>query len=279
MENTVFSEVRGNAIWDGIKEGIKMMIPFLAGLGIRQWFSDYQNALMWTAALVMAIGIAFYDQWKPIKKHVHQPLPIPNHNPKENTGRTPLVIESAFYGVNDTRSKPVEIPVFSDSVNIEVSSLPDHYHGELKRLLVNYTCGAVRRTVVRREYSQLMLPPDWEMWLQATADVLVYDLGPLIGSYEALRDTGTIASAKPLRIPVAGDPVGLTSEQRQLQRNKQDLLRISVHATRAWSKVEVNTNYYRLPVWNDDSSIEELIKTLRDFRSMLLWMFYGGVAP
>jgi hypothetical protein len=59
MENTVFAEVRGNAIWDGIKEGVKLMIPFLAGLGIKQWFAEHQTAIMWTSALVVAVAIAF----------------------------------------------------------------------------------------------------------------------------------------------------------------------------------------------------------------------------
>jgi hypothetical protein len=55
-------ELRPHATWDLIREGIKMMLPFLAGLGITQWVSEYKIALMWAAAILVAAAIAYWDR-------------------------------------------------------------------------------------------------------------------------------------------------------------------------------------------------------------------------
>jgi hypothetical protein len=63
MDKTpLLRELRPHAIWDVIKEGVKLMIPFLAGLGIREWVHSHEVALMWTAALLVAAAIAFWDR-------------------------------------------------------------------------------------------------------------------------------------------------------------------------------------------------------------------------
>lgn len=58
---TVWSEVRGSAVWDGIKEGGKLMLPFIAGFGVRQWVTDHAVKLMWAAAFVISALIAYWD--------------------------------------------------------------------------------------------------------------------------------------------------------------------------------------------------------------------------
>jgi hypothetical protein len=59
-------ELRPHATWEvvreGFREGIKMMLPFLAGLGIQQWISNYRTQLMWTAAIIVAAAIAYWDR-------------------------------------------------------------------------------------------------------------------------------------------------------------------------------------------------------------------------
>jgi hypothetical protein len=74
MGNGVWTEVRGNAYYDGIKEVAKLMLPFLAGLGTRQWFTDHSTALMWTAAFFVSGAIAFWDQM-PKRRHVRSVIP------------------------------------------------------------------------------------------------------------------------------------------------------------------------------------------------------------
>jgi uncharacterized coiled-coil protein SlyX len=59
-------ELRPHVVWDAIKElareGIKMMLPFLVGLGITKWVHEHSVELMWTGAIVMATLIAFSDR-------------------------------------------------------------------------------------------------------------------------------------------------------------------------------------------------------------------------
>jgi hypothetical protein len=55
-------ELRPHATWDLVREGIKMMLPFLAGLGIQQWIREYRTPLMWTAAILVAVAIAYWDR-------------------------------------------------------------------------------------------------------------------------------------------------------------------------------------------------------------------------
>lgn len=63
MGNEVWAEVRGNAYWDGIKEAVKLMLPFLAGFGIQKWITQYATPLMWTGAFVIALAIAYWDRF------------------------------------------------------------------------------------------------------------------------------------------------------------------------------------------------------------------------
>jgi hypothetical protein len=58
--NEIIRELRSHALWDALKEGARMMLPFIAGFGIREWVHVYATALMWTAAMAVAAGIAFW---------------------------------------------------------------------------------------------------------------------------------------------------------------------------------------------------------------------------
>jgi hypothetical protein len=59
-------ELRPHATWDILRElgreAIKMMLPFLAGLGIKSWVHDYATPLMWTTAIAVAALIAYSDR-------------------------------------------------------------------------------------------------------------------------------------------------------------------------------------------------------------------------
>jgi hypothetical protein len=68
-------ELRPNFIYDMLKEGAKLMLPFLAGLGIRQWVHQYATALMWTAAFCVAAIVAFADRFiNKVKRKAPPPL-------------------------------------------------------------------------------------------------------------------------------------------------------------------------------------------------------------
>lgn len=88
-------ELRPHATWDLIKEGAKLMLPFLAGFGIKEWAHTHATALMWMAAIVVAASIAFCDRLFPRKAHpmsrAVQPLADARENEprKENAQRTP----------------------------------------------------------------------------------------------------------------------------------------------------------------------------------------------
>src|SRR5579863_1409354 len=62
-------ELRPHAVWDIIREGIKLMLPFLAGLGIKSWVHDHATPLMWTGALAVAALVAYSDRL-PRRKHL-----------------------------------------------------------------------------------------------------------------------------------------------------------------------------------------------------------------
>ena len=65
-------ELRPNVTWDIIKESIKLLLPFLAGLGVREWVHGHAIALMWTVAVIVAAVIAFWDRLT-----VHKLSPVP----------------------------------------------------------------------------------------------------------------------------------------------------------------------------------------------------------
>jgi hypothetical protein len=76
-------ELRPHIIWDGTKEGMRLMLPFLAGLGAREWFHEYATALMWTVALVVAGCIAFWDRlsMRPPSKTAQNQEPVSKPDP------------------------------------------------------------------------------------------------------------------------------------------------------------------------------------------------------
>jgi hypothetical protein len=61
MANTVWSGVRANTVYDVIKEGAKLMLPFIAGLGVKPWITEHSTGLMWAGAFTVAAVIAFWD--------------------------------------------------------------------------------------------------------------------------------------------------------------------------------------------------------------------------
>lgn len=65
-------ELRPHATWDAIRElireAIKLMLPFLAGLGIKAWVHEYATPLMWTGAVAMAALVAYSDRLPRLRK-------------------------------------------------------------------------------------------------------------------------------------------------------------------------------------------------------------------
>lgn len=80
MENMpgVWDDVRGNVIWDAVKEGAKLMLPFLTGLGIREWLSVNSMLLAWCGAILVTATIAFWDNMPKSKwrKKAHPTIPV-----------------------------------------------------------------------------------------------------------------------------------------------------------------------------------------------------------
>jgi hypothetical protein len=70
-DQTLIRELRPHAIWDIAKEGAKLMLPFLAGIGIREWVHSHAAGLMWVAAIVMALIVAYGDRL--LRSRVVQP--------------------------------------------------------------------------------------------------------------------------------------------------------------------------------------------------------------
>ena len=60
-----------------------MMLPFLAGLGIREWVHDHATALMWTVAIIIASVIAFWDQLHRLRTPHAAPLPLSSPDAEE----------------------------------------------------------------------------------------------------------------------------------------------------------------------------------------------------
>jgi hypothetical protein len=103
-------ELRPHALWDIIREGVKMMIPFLTGLGIKSWVHDYATPLMWTAAIAAAALIAYSDRI-PRRKKATTPLPddpyAGKRSDRTNETAPSLQIISARYGIGGTADKDV----------------------------------------------------------------------------------------------------------------------------------------------------------------------------
>ncbi len=126
-------ELRPHATWDVIREGIKLMLPFLAGLGMKQWTHDHATALMWTASLIVAFGIAFWDRLSPNIR-----------GSAEASAKNPLIIIYAHWGISSTVFRDVTGIVrrhlIGGTVNIPASIglLRDPYPGVKKTLNVSY---------------------------------------------------------------------------------------------------------------------------------------------
>jgi hypothetical protein len=67
-------ELRPHAAWDLIKEAFKLMLPFLAGLGIREWVNNHTTAVMWLAAFVVCAGVVFFDRLIPTSHPIRKPF-------------------------------------------------------------------------------------------------------------------------------------------------------------------------------------------------------------
>lgn len=62
MAKNLLESITGNALWDLIKEFAKLMLPFFAGLGARQWTTVHATGLTIAAAFIVAFTIAFWDE-------------------------------------------------------------------------------------------------------------------------------------------------------------------------------------------------------------------------
>lgn len=133
------------------------MLPFLAGLGMRQWVTSHVTALMWTAAFGVSVLIAFWDQM-PKRRRLSEAV---------TTSSQRLKILSAVYGTDQTndidvtkilQSLPHEAITFLVSNNLFGH---DPAEGFRKRLKVEYSYG--NPTVVkieRPEGSRVTIPED-----------------------------------------------------------------------------------------------------------------------
>src|SRR5262249_20572600 len=94
-------ELRPHILWDVLKEGAKLMLPFIAGLGIREWIHEYATALMWTTAFMVAVLVAFWDQF-PIRKRTAKvsvkPEPVAIAEARQPANSSELTITRAIWG-------------------------------------------------------------------------------------------------------------------------------------------------------------------------------------
>jgi hypothetical protein len=66
---SVWESVKGNALYDLLKQGARLMLPFIAGFGIREWVTRYTVGLMWLAAFVVAAFVAFFQARRQRNRH------------------------------------------------------------------------------------------------------------------------------------------------------------------------------------------------------------------
>jgi hypothetical protein len=110
-----------------------MMIPFLAGLGAKEWFHEHATALMWTAALGVAALIAFWDRRSAKPKEDLKPLhPLQTteqrfdndpifHPSLEKLGRR---IEAAVLGGKDGEGRKIVTTKLLSLVNQGKTEIP-----------------------------------------------------------------------------------------------------------------------------------------------------------
>lgn len=198
--------------------------------------------------------------------------------------RPALTIHSALYGVVGTRfleyKSDLEAKIECESLNVPIDNStfnPDPFHGELKRARIIYSCGAAQnQKVIRREYSQLILPPDWEMWLEGVAAVLARDCATVADSYEKLKRNypdDKRVQQHPRNNNSWPHPGGNWDYVALwLYSNNRELERIEEHAKMLWSRMSLNTTYHALPNWGSVNHVDDLIVEIRKFRSGMLWM-------
>lgn len=205
--------------------------------------------------------------------------------PAPSKSRRPaLAIQSALYGVIGTRyleyKSDLEAKIEAESLNVPVGNNtfePDPFCGELKRARIIYSYGGVQnQKVIRREYSQLMLPPDWEMWLEGVVAVLASDCGIVADSYEKLKRNypdDKRVQQQPRNNNSWPHPGGNWDYVALwLYRNNQELERIEQHARMLWAKMSLKLEYHPLPKWGSVNHVDDLITEIRKFRSTMLWM-------
>jgi hypothetical protein len=200
------------------------------------------------------------------------------------SSRPALTIRSALYGAAGTRyveyQRELQAKIESESLNVPVDNntfAPDPVYGELKRARIFYKCGdGPSRKMVRREYSQLVLPPDWEMWLEGVVAVLASDCTTVAESYEQLKrdyPSDDRVQRHP-RVNHSWPDPGSNWDYAALilHRNNQELDRIEKHAKMLWSKMALKLEFHPLPKWGAVSHMDDLIAEIRRFRTTMLWM-------
>jgi hypothetical protein len=111
MPDGTWKSIKGNVIWDIIKEVAKLMLPFLAGFGIKEWANVHSTALMWTAAFVVSGVIGFADRFG-VRKSRH---PSDRQPTQEPPAEAPAVI--APESVTPPAPEPVT-PLFVPSPEV-----------------------------------------------------------------------------------------------------------------------------------------------------------------
>jgi|ERR1051326_3235119 hypothetical protein len=178
-------ELRPHATWDIIKEVAKLMLPFLAGLGIQQWVHDHVTALMWTVAIFLAASIAFWDR-----------LAIQRVHPVTTAATLPsrkLQIHSAAYGTGPDTDVPVDEAVKRqprDGLIVVVSNdalgCDPAFGNDTKRLEVEYSYDGARPVKVSRpQGSRLVLPED--SWAKAELQRLTREIDTAKASLEEIK--------------------------------------------------------------------------------------------
>jgi hypothetical protein len=150
-------ELRPHAIWDIIRETITMMLPFLAGLGIKSWVHDYATPLMWTGAFVASALIAFSDRLL----HRGSNTGMSHNRSLVHNGQ--LLIHSANWapkGATFDVTATVRRLISNDRLDIpvDVKVLGDKHHGDGKFLTVSYSIGKLTAKPEWPKPSRLVLP-------------------------------------------------------------------------------------------------------------------------
>jgi hypothetical protein len=99
-----------------------MMLPFLAGLGIQQWISDYKTPLMWTAAIAVAGLIAYSDRIPRRRGAAMLHYEQPKHSPLPDEEKIKITLPSNGEALIDKQPLGQS---FSYAVRGTLKSLPE----------------------------------------------------------------------------------------------------------------------------------------------------------